>query len=331
MLEPRHHLTSGIIVIPLVTLLVTLVGIFGSAQLNVAMAQDASKYYTVMHPEEFEIDWGAFYEQAEQKTAQTRAKLPHHLDLPYGDDPKQRLDLYLPEAKPADSPVFLFLHGGGFREGDRAQYGFVAGLFAQHDIITAVASYRLTEGRHHYPAQPEDVKNAIQWLYRHVADYGGEPNAIYVGGHSAGAILAADIGVDRSWMEEMGVPAAALRGIVPVSGPYDLRVSGRPGEANAYAPTPELQSEASPVLHVNDAAPAALVALGSLEDRFMQSSRQLVDKLNESGVNARLLVLQGEDHKDTVLSLADADSPLFQMTLTMISDDSAVAASPTQR
>jgi acetyl esterase/lipase len=327
MIKPQLHTVSGTVV----NLIVILAGMFACAQLNVAMAQDASKYYTVMHPDEFEIDWAAFYAQAEQKTAQTRAKLPHHLDLPYGDDPKQRLDLYLPEAKPAGAPVFLFLHGGGFREGDRAQYGFVAELFAQHDIITAVASYRLTAGGHHYPAQTQDVKNAIQWLHRHVADYGGAPNAIYVGGHSAGAILAADIGVDRSWMEDMGVPAAALRGIVPVSGPYDLRVSGRPGEANAYAPTPELQNEASPLLHINDAAPAALVALGSVEERFMQSSRQLVEKLDERGVNAELLVLEGEDHKDTVLSLADADSPLFQMTLAMIAGDSAIAASSAQR
>jgi acetyl esterase/lipase len=326
MIKSQFYPASGIIVI-----VISLVGMFGCAQLNVAMAQDASKYYTVMHPAEFEIDWAAFYAQAEQKTAQTRAKLPHHLDLPYGDAAKQRLDLYLPEVKQTAAPVFLFLHGGGFREGDRAQFGFVAGLFAQHDIITAVASYRLTDAGHHYPAQPEDVKNAIQWLYRHVADYGGEPNAIYVGGHSAGAILAADVGVDRSWMTDMGVPAEALRGIVPVSGPYDLRVSGRPGEASAYAPTPELQSEGSPVLHVNDAAPAALVALGSTEERFMQSSRELVDKLTESGVNARLLVLEGQDHKDTVLSLADADSPLFQMTLAMIAGDSAIAASSAQR
>src|SRR3990172_3078309 len=86
-------------------------------------AQDMSKYYTVMHPDKFEIDWKGFYQTMTEKTAEVRKVLPHHLDLAFGDNPKQKLDLYLPKgANISSAPVFLFLHGGGFREGDRAQY-----------------------------------------------------------------------------------------------------------------------------------------------------------------------------------------------------------------
>ena len=90
-------------------------------------------------------------------------------------------------------------------------------------------------------------------------NYGGKAEAIFVGGHSAGAILSADIAVDRNWMTNRGLPREILRGIVPVSGPYDMRKKGRPGEQSAYAPTAELQTRASPILHINDPAPAALV------------------------------------------------------------------------
>jgi hypothetical protein len=63
------------------------VGVIGMMQAGVAPAQDASTYYTVMHPDEFEIDWTSFYREAEQQTADLRAELPHHLDLAYGEDP----------------------------------------------------------------------------------------------------------------------------------------------------------------------------------------------------------------------------------------------------
>ena len=65
-------------------------------------------------------------------------------------------------------------------------------------MITAVASYRLTGSGAHYPDQPDDVKSTVKWLFENISQYGGNPENIYVGGHSAGAILSADIGVDLS-------------------------------------------------------------------------------------------------------------------------------------
>lgn len=286
--------------------------------LSEANAQDMSKYYTVMHPEKFEIDWAGFYESMSEKTAQVRKELPNHLDLSYGSNPKQKLDIYLPMGTKSNAaPVFLFLHGGGFREGDRAQYGAVAAPFAKHGIITAVASYRLTVDGFHYPDQPNDVKAAVKWLYENISQYDGDPNSIYVGGHSAGAILSADIGGNRDWMESMGLPKVILKGIVPVSGPYDMRAEGRPGERDAYATTPELRAQASPILHVENPAPNAVVAVGSLE-KYQQSSQEFVAKLRANGANAQYVLLEGEDHKDTALEMVDENSTLFQAVLGMI-------------
>ena len=281
-------------------------------------AQDMTTYYTVMHPEQFEIDWTGFYTSMTEKTEQVRKELPNKLDLAYGTDPKQKLDIYLPnETKATSAPVFLFLHGGGFREGDRAHYGAVAAPFAKHGIITAVASYRLTVDGFHYPDQPNDVKSAVKWLYENIAQYGGNPESIFVGGHSAGAILSADIGGNRGWMETMGIPENILKGIVPVSGPYDMRAEGRPGERDSYATTPELRTRASPILHVENPAPNAVVAVGSLE-KYQESSEEFVAKLRAAGSQAQYLLLEGEDHKDTALEMVDESSTLFQAILRMI-------------
>ena len=280
-------------------------------------AQDMSEYYTVMHPEDFSIDWTGFYHRMNDHTARVREQYPHHLDLAYGPDPKQVLDLYLPQGEVANAPVFLFLHGGGFREGDKAHYGSVAEPFVQAGVITAVASYRLTGSGAHYPDQPDDVKSTVKWLFENIKQYGGNPEALYVGGHSAGAILSADIGVNRAWLVEMGMPKEILKGIIPVSGPYDVRARGRPGEVYTYAPTPELREQASPVLHVTDPVPAALVAVGS-EEGYQESSVAFTEALKAAGVDARYLLLEGEDHADTALSLANGESELFRQTLKII-------------
>ena len=283
----------------------------------VTNAQDMSKYYTVMHPEDFTIDWTGFYKRNNEHTARVREHYLHYLDLAYGSDPKQVLDLYLPEGEVSNAPVFLFLHGGGFREGDKAHYGSVAEPFVNRGVITAVASYRLTGSGAHYPAQSDDAKSTVKWLFENISQYGGNPENIYVGGHSAGAILSADIGVNLAWLAEMGMPKEILKGIVPVSGPYDLRSRGRPGEVYTYAPTPELREQASPILHVNDPVPAALVAVGS-EEAYQESSVAFTEALKAGGVDAQYLLLEGGDHADTALSLANENSELFKQTIKMI-------------
>jgi len=281
------------------------------------VAQDSSKYYTVMHPEEFEQDWKSFYTRMTELTAQARAELPHHLDLAYGSDPKQKLDIYLPKEKAAGAaPVFLFLHGGGMREGDRAHYGAVAPPFARHGVITAVASYRLTPDGFHFPDQPNDIKAAIKWLYDNVAKYGGDPNSIYVGGHSAGGRLTAMVGVDRAWLTEQGLPTDVLKGIVPVGASYDLRTAP-PAESAPFAPTPELVYQASPIAHIGDPAPKAIVAAGTLET-VEQISKDLAKALAAAGSDASFLLLEGRAHQETAYAFIEEDSELFQAILDMM-------------
>ena len=280
-------------------------------------AQDMYSYYTVSNPAEFDIDWGSFYSRMDEHTARVRDNYPHYLDLVYGTDPKQRLDIYLPKGKVSNAPVFLFVHGGGFREGDKAHYGSVAEPIIKRGIITVAPSYRLTGSGAHYPDQPNDIKSAVRWIFDNIGQYGGDPKNIYVAGHSAGAVLTADIGVDRTWLTEMGMPNDILKAIMPISGPYDIRVKRRPGQLDAYAPTPEIRVQASPILKINDSAPAALVATGS-EEEYVQPSLDFADALKAAGVDAHYLLLEGEDHADTALLLADENSRLCKQVINMI-------------
>jgi arylformamidase len=287
-------------------------------------AQDASTYYTVKNPQLFKTDWTGFYRSADAATAALRSQFPHVLDLSYGPDIKQRLDLYRPSNNPVGAPVFLFLHGGGFREGDRAQYGFIARPFVEKGIIVAVASYRLTDPGFIYPHQPEDTRLALQWLYQNVKAHGGDNLQLFIGGHSAGGLLAADVGVNRAWMAAARIPKEALRGIVPVSGIYDLRVSDPAAKVfwRTYASNSAQQHAASPILHITDPVPKAVVAVGSTEqlgdEDFVGSSKTLAEKLEGAGVKTQFLSLDGMAHKDTAEALGDPSSPLAQAAVSMI-------------
>jgi acetyl esterase/lipase len=293
-------------------------GLMGASLLllTTAGAQDKSKYYTVMHPDEFKINWKAFYDRADELTAAIRKELPHHLDLAYGEHPKQKLDLYLPAGKPSGAPIFIFLHGGGFREGDRAHYGYVARPFARHGIITVVASYRLTP-EFRFPDQPEDVVGILRWVHGHIKDYGGDAKRIYLSGHSAGAILAATVGLDRGWLTRASLPADLIKGSVPVSGSYQLRVeTGAPGYTDAAR-----VAEASPIHNIDPSPPPALVVAGSLE-RHAGPSKELADKIREKGGRVELLILEGMDHDHTAAALGDERGKLVQAILKLIQGES---------
>lgn len=276
-------------------------------------AQDWHTYFTVQNAEKFAIDWRAFYETADALTKATRAGLRHHLDLPYGSDPKQRLDVYVPTRMEGPAPVFLFIHGGGFREGDRAQYGYVARPLAAEGILTVVASYRLLP--HVYPDQVEDVELMVAWIHREIARLGGDPSRIFVGGHSAGAILSALLGVTTDWQSKRRLPVDVVKGIVPVSGPYDLRNAS--GFVADFLPDALRREGASPQLRVVR-TPPAVVAYGGKETPYIEASRGFVNVLTANGGRATLIELVDMTHDRTALAMGDADSAVVRATVSLI-------------
>ena len=286
-----------------------------------ANAQDYRTYYTVTHASEFKINWRAFYEKAEAKTADTRKALPHTLDIQYGDDVKQRLDVYRPAKKTSGAAVFIFIHGGGFREGDRAQYGYVAGPLAARGIVTIVTSYRLTP-KNHYPEQPDDIRAVLEWTYRHAKDYGADPNRIYIGGHSAGAILSAFVSVKTDWLAARLLPADLVKGCVPISGPYDLTKSGSVSE---YLPDPAGRADASPLFHIDHPPPRTIVAVGSVES-YVDESKALADAVRRRGTVAELIVLDGLPHDETAWALGNPQSPLVQAMVRMMTGKTPVTS-----
>src|SRR5205085_10633222 len=119
------------------------------------------------------------------------------------DEAKHKLDIYVPKEK-TNAPVFFFVHGGAWVSGDRAQYPPLGNRYASEGIITVVPSYRLGP-KNKFPAQIEDVAAAFAWTVRHIGEFGGDTNRIFIGGHSAGGHLSALLMMNPKWLKDVGV------------------------------------------------------------------------------------------------------------------------------
>lgn len=283
-----------------------------------AAPQDILTYYTVMHPEEFEIDWQPHYRTFERMTQEARDRLPNELDIAYGEDPKQRLDLYFPPAKPSAAPVLVFLHGGGNREGDRLQYGYVSQPFAAEGVITVVASYRL-QPAHPWPAQRDDAQAVLEWVYRNIEAHGGDRERIFVAGHSAGSRLTAELSYSDEWLSERSLPRDLIKGAALISG-----ISSLPAEKEM--PDAALRSEEGVLQRIPNAPPRNVIAVGELEadggrdGRRLENSRRVAELIRSRGADVEFLVPDGLDHATLVLSLGQEDSELFNAVRAMLTD-----------
>jgi len=114
-----------------------------------------------------------------------------HKDIAYGDDPRHRLDIFVPQKRPAKAPVIVYFHGGGYVAGERSPlpgliYDNVAIFFARHGFIGVNATYRLAPA-HQWPSGGVDVGKVVAWLCANASRFGGDAERIILFGQSAGA------------------------------------------------------------------------------------------------------------------------------------------------
>jgi len=221
---------------------------------------------------------------------------------PPGDAVKHKLDLYLPKDK-TNFPVMIFLHGGSWRWGDRGQYPALGNRFAKAGIGVVIPSYRLMP-EHPHPAQIEDVAAAFAWVYRNIAQHGGDVKRIYVVGHSAGAHLASLLALDNDYLKRYDIPPEAIRGVAAMSGLYDL------------SPLPVFQPvngrrDGSPLHYVHSQAPAFLITFCQWDyPGLPKQARDFEAALRKAFVAAKLIYIAGQSHMSEVLNIWKDDDPL---------------------
>ena len=141
-------------------------------------------------------------------------------DVPYGDLPQQKLDLYLPAGDSSTAPVLVFFYGGSWQEGDRKDIAATAESLTAAGMIVAAPTYRLYP-QVVFPAFVEDCAAAVAHVRWMLSQLGGK-HPLFIGGHSAGAFNAAMLAADKHYLADAGVPAGAVAGYVLLSGPYEM-------------------------------------------------------------------------------------------------------------
>lgn len=163
------------------------------------------------------------------------------------------LDVYTLDPPEPKSPVMVWVHGGGLRVGDKLSSKDLDPkpeyFNSKLGYILVSVNYRLLpEGR--YPTNVQDVANALAWVHSNIASYGGDPEQIFLMGHSAGAGLVAQVATDEAFLEKAGKNLAILKGVIANEGSrYDLTAPGTDAKGTEAAYGPDWRN-ASPVAHV---------------------------------------------------------------------------------
>ncbi|MFN0195241.1 MAG: alpha/beta hydrolase, partial [Planctomycetaceae bacterium] len=146
-------------------------------------------------------------------------------NIPYVENGHERhvLDIYVSEEPDNGSlPVMFWIHGGGWQVGDKSDVALKPKVLTERGFVFVSTNYRLLPDVT-MDVLTRDVAKSLGWVHKNIAEYGGDPQRIFVGGHSAGAQLAALICTDDRYLKEEGVSFDVLKGCVPVDGDtYDI-------------------------------------------------------------------------------------------------------------
>jgi acetyl esterase/lipase len=248
-------------------------------------------------------------------------------DIPYAEpaDPLQTLDVYAPpNAK--NLPVVVWIHGGGWQMGDKASVQQKPQAFVEKGFVFVSVSYRLLP-KVEMGDIVRDVAKSVHWVHDHVAEHGGDPQRLFIMGHSAGAQLAALICTDGRYLKAEGLSLAIVKGCVPVDGDtYDVpaiietaetrrRVHGQPqatfGHREKFGNDPEKHRDFSAVTHVakdQGIPPFLILHVADHPDTTAQAQR-LGSVLKEAGIQTKVFGAKETNHSKLNDNLGVAGDP----------------------
>ncbi len=257
--------------------------------------------------------------------------------VPGGRNPLQRLDIYAPAklgTKPVQPvptalaatpktmaakklPVILYIHGGSFCLGDKvSSVTTMPHVFTRNGFVFVSIDYRLSPAVH-FPAHVQDVASAIAWIHRSIGRYGGDPNRIFLLGHSAGAQLAALVSADQRYLLRHGLSLKTVSGVVLLDGgALDVAASlltdkHRPVKSPAFGNNPAVWRQASPIYHVKEGKniPPFLIYYLPGTIQSTEQNTKLISALRRARVPFDVHVIENKNHREINEALGNDNDP----------------------
>ncbi|PKR54163.1 alpha/beta hydrolase [Thalassospira marina] len=220
-------------------------------------------------------------------------------NLPYGPDPRQKMDIYLPTPQARPAPLIVWFYGGSWDSGEKAKYAFVAKRFVEMGYGVAIPDYRLVP-KIRYPDFVKDGALAVAAAQKFAQNHPGEiaGDRLVLAGHSAGAYNAVQIVANPAFLNEARLTRDDIAGIIGLSGPYDFYPYDVAATQIAFGDTPADDSQ--PVNQDLTDMPPLLLITGEA-DRTVFPRNSI--KLAELAPQATLVKIPDMGHVGTVVAL----------------------------
>lgn len=251
--------------------------------------------------------WSIYRAYAQEKiSAKENTGYKTELNIFYRDNAKEnlsdymesrcRLDVYYPVNKKG-FPTVIWFHGGGLLEGER----FIPDNLKNQNIAVVSVNYRLSP-KVSCPAYIDDAASAVAWVFRNIRKYGGDPEKIYISGHSAGGYLTLMVGLDKKWLKQYDVDANKIAGLFPFSGQTVTHSTIR-RERKVSEIIPQID-EFAPINHARQDAPPLYLVTGDkdldMPARYAENAYLLEIMKAVGNKQTRLFQLEGFDHNEMI-------------------------------
>ncbi len=253
-------------------------------------------------------------ERWESNSKLNRETIGEPLRLSYGDKSIEAMDVF--QTKQINAPVNIMIHGGAWCNSAADVHGFPAECLvrAGAHMVLPDFSWVQDEGGSLFPVV-EQVRRAVAWVYENAESFAGDPDRIYLSGHSSGAHLAGVV-LTTDWEKDFGLPNNIIKGGLCCSGMYDLkpvRLSHRSSYINF---TDDMEQALSPIRHLDNINAPVIVAYGTLETpEFIRQSEDFAVALSSAGKSVELLVADSYNHFEIYETMANPHGMLGRAIL----------------
>jgi arylformamidase len=261
-------------------------------------------------------DYATYFDNWVQASKAARNNQPCKLHVAYGKAPGEKLDVFHGATK--DAPVVVFIHGGYWRSLDKSDHSFVAPAFTAKGACVVVPNYDLCPAVT-IPEITMQMVRALAWVYRNIAQYGGNPKRITVVGHSAGGHLVAMLLACVWKAYAADLPADLVKNALSISGLYDLEpLRHAPNVKDSLKLTPAQVRKASPALLPAPKNRTLYSVAGGIESAEFLRHNRLIQQVWGKKTVPVCEELPGLHHFSVLDALVDPSHRLHQLAQQLI-------------